>query len=236
MPNDRIISLIAGIALILITGCQSTTSISPKITFYNFPEKESVHTTNLGSPLIEKAKVYTFDGIQLNTPISVSKFGNKLVLETGSYIAKKSDSDWIYYLPVKKGMSSYYGYGVLGVGETGIRKSRTSNTLQLYYNDSGLIVNLKFPRESHYEEKQISIIDTPSYKQELLYNGKSGSEISVMYREFQNNMARPAFSQILKYDLSESDMIGFKDVRIKVLQATNTFIKYRLVTSFPDPK
>jgi hypothetical protein len=39
-------------------------------------------------------------------------------------------------------------------------------------------------------------------------------------------MARPAFYQDLNYDLSESKIIGFRDIRIEVIEGTNTDIKF----------
>ena len=53
-----------------------------------------------------------------------------------------------------------------------------------------------------------------------------------MYREYVNNMARPSFSQDLQYDLSESNIIGIKGLRIEVLKAGNTKIEYKIVKSF----
>lgn len=70
------------------------------------------------------------------------------------------------------------------------------------------------------------------YKQELVYNGKSGNTVRFMYREYVNNMARPAFSQDLQYDLSESKIIGIKGLRMEVFSAGNTKIKYKIIKSF----
>ncbi len=66
-----------------------------------------------------------------------------------------------------------------------------------------------------------------SIRKEILYNGKSKNTIKMVYREFANDMARPAFYQDLSYDLSESKVIGFRGLLIEVLEATNTGIKYR---------
>ena len=42
-------------------------------------------------------------------------------------------------------------------------------------------------------------------------------------------MARPAFSQELKYDLGEGQVIGFKGARFEVVKATNLGITYRVL-------
>lgn len=65
-----------------------------------------------------------------------------------------------------------------------------------------------------------------SFKQELLYNGKSKDTMKLQYREYRDNFARPAFFQDLTYDLTESKEIGFRGMMIEVLEATNSKIKF----------
>ena len=68
-----------------------------------------------------------------------------------------------------------------------------------------------------------------SFKRELVYSGVSQNTISILYREFSDNMARPAFSQDLKYDLSQGKEIGFKGARFEVTKASNTGIVYKVL-------
>jgi len=68
-----------------------------------------------------------------------------------------------------------------------------------------------------------------SIRQELIYNGKSGSEIKVLYREFKEDMIRPAFTQVMQYDLKDSNFIRFKNFKIQVINANNEFIKYKVI-------
>jgi len=72
------------------------------------------------------------------------------------------------------------------------------------------------------------------FKLELLYQGLSDNNIQVSYREFQNNMARPAFTQDVKYQLNKDGktIIGFKGARIEVFEATNVELKYKVIKGF----
>ena len=65
-----------------------------------------------------------------------------------------------------------------------------------------------------------------SRKQELLYNGKSQNTIKISYREFNNDFSRCAFTQELTYDLTEGKTIGFRGMKIDVVEATNLTIKF----------
>jgi hypothetical protein len=64
---------------------------------------------------------------------------------------------------------------------------------------------------------------------ELIYSGKSGTVIKIVYREFSNDMARPAFTQELQYDLNESKIIKFRKTTIEIIQATNQEITFKVL-------
>jgi hypothetical protein len=65
-----------------------------------------------------------------------------------------------------------------------------------------------------------------SFKRELVYSGVSQGTITLLYREFKNEFARPAFSQEVRFDLKEGDEIGFKGARFKVKKASNLGLTY----------
>lgn len=71
-------------------------------------------------------------------------------------------------------------------------------------------------------------------KKEFIYNGKSNNTLKFIYREFVRDMARPAFTQELQYDLNESNIIGFKGLRIEVLKSTNTSIEYKVLSDLSN--
>ncbi|WP_146205430.1 MULTISPECIES: hypothetical protein [unclassified Azospirillum] len=69
------------------------------------------------------------------------------------------------------------------------------------------------------------------FKVELLYEGISGNVVNITYREFAENMIRPAFQQDLKYTLARPDEeISFRGVRIVVHSATNSRIDYTVLS------
>jgi hypothetical protein len=87
-----------------------------------------------------------------------------------------------------------------------------------------------------YGSKPVNFIDSPleewstdSFKRELIYGGLSQRVISLSYREFMDGTARPAFTQELKYDLNDGNLIGFRGARIEVIKATNTIIQYKVI-------
>jgi hypothetical protein len=61
---------------------------------------------------------------------------------------------------------------------------------------------------------------------------ENNSVIKLSYREFTGDMARPAFTVDVSYDLGESDEIAYKQVRLKILEASNTSITYMIIHNF----
>jgi hypothetical protein len=68
-----------------------------------------------------------------------------------------------------------------------------------------------------------------SFRRELVYSGVSQGTITILYREFSNDTARPAFSQELRYDLKEGNEIGYNGARFNVIKANNISIKYKVI-------
>ncbi|MCB0338848.1 MAG: hypothetical protein KDD53_04550 [Bdellovibrionales bacterium] len=64
----------------------------------------------------------------------------------------------------------------------------------------------------------------------LLYGGRDDSTLLISYREFRTGnggmFAAPAYTQELRYNLDKSDIITFRDIKIRVSDATNENLSY----------
>lgn len=71
-------------------------------------------------------------------------------------------------------------------------------------------------------------------KREVLYEGAAARVLRLHYREFVNDMARPAFSQELAFDLAASGptIAVVKGARFEVLEAGNEGATVRVVKGF----
>ncbi len=72
------------------------------------------------------------------------------------------------------------------------------------------------------------------FKKTSLYQGKVNNKIKISYREFSGTIARPAFTQDIEYELNTDGtaILGFKGLRIKVLNATNSGITYKVLNDY----
>ena len=65
-----------------------------------------------------------------------------------------------------------------------------------------------------------------TFKEELIYTGRSGNTIHLSYREYVQSLARPSFFQELRYDIGRSGTITFRGYKIHVLDANNENIRF----------
>jgi len=94
---------------------------------------------------------------------------------------------------------------------------------------------VKLDQPAKYRLERLKPIYTEdSFKYVALYQGKKGNLIKISFREFKDNMARPAFTQDIEYELNKKGMttIGFKGLRIEVLKATNMNITYKVIKDY----
>ncbi|HZK28247.1 MAG TPA: hypothetical protein VFD00_12005 [Thermoclostridium sp.] len=85
-----------------------------------------------------------------------------------------------------------------------------------------------------YKIKTEAVKDSKGFRYELVYSGVSGDVVRVMYREYKDDMARPAFTQELTYTLQEksSTKIKFKSAEIDIHSAGNNQIDYTVIKGF----
>lgn len=78
------------------------------------------------------------------------------------------------------------------------------------------------------------VYNQESFKYEVLYQGKIENRIKISFREFKDNMLRPAFTQDIEYELNKNNttIIGFKGLRIEVIKATNLDITYKIIQDY----
>lgn len=227
----RLLSLVPIFSLVL-AGCASVTPVSPKYELVERPALNELATANIGDTVIEKGVRYTYDAIDLVSPLSKAPglyVGYDIPPQT--LAAVYEDNKHIYYQANRIVLRDMLLGVVAGGGGICIERADPSN-IKVYVQ----------PGQCNLEAKPAPIVEfttaaaetSPSFVQELIYNGRVGSFVKFMYREFANDLARSAFTQEVQYDLDEGSEIGFKDARIEIVAATNTELQYRVIQSFPD--
>lgn len=69
-----------------------------------------------------------------------------------------------------------------------------------------------------------------SYKEELVYTGRTNSVLHILYKKYGIASSTPQFSQKLTYDLETSDIMEIRNFKIKVLNATGEYIRFQVLS------
>ena len=178
---------------------------------------ESILT--LESGYFAKAIIITQSNTVKNSSVSVNP--------GAVFVHLKSNNKYDFYYPEGTEIVNNYiqaSYGIAIEKKSGTAKYRGAD-------------GIGFSQFDFSEPLQYTAAERPDknrnyFKKEFIYNGKSGSTLKFSYREFSNDYARPAFTQDLQYDLDESSIIGFREMRIEVKEASNTNITYMVQNGF----
>ncbi len=222
---------------LLLTACASAPPIvPPELQYVDVPPLNSQATAEIGETLVSKGKIYVFDGLELQERITDNGFAREYYIEPGAMRLERIDAEGKqYFVPA---MDAYFVND-----KTFGRRVRPSNAYLILKKDGSLEMTGYYdlttagkivPATPRHKVGKVMDRKKPNFRQELLYGGRSGTQIKISYREFSDDFVRPGFSQEVQYDLSSDQTIGFKGVRIQVIEATNTTLKYKVLRSFPD--
>lgn len=177
------------------------------------PSLNTISTREVGESMYEKTNQFVFDtySTQINQKILDTEFNKKydlLVWPENNY--KTICEENICLLDINhNGIFSHYA---------------TKNDSSLFPIDRPFI----------YKPIQNITYNEDSFKYQALYQGKIGNTIKISFREFSHDMARPAFTQDIEYELESNKptIIGFKGLRIEVIKATNQNITYSVIKDY----
>lgn len=230
-------SLVAAGALAFFSGCVSSKNltiyndkdIKSEITTINHPKLNEITNAEIGINLYEKSKSYinnTYD-VMIDESINMYSFSS------GKVVTSKKN---LGILKVDNATGWKSGCFIPDNQPFIICLFDSNNDNK--FDKIGAVMN-----DSYTDlEKQIPYLlrQTPStytvdsFKYVALYQGKSANKIKISFREFKDDMARPAFTQDIEYELEKDGtaIIGFKGLRIQVLKATNTDVTYKVVKDY----
>lgn len=220
------INLFAVALLLFVTGCATPVqNYQPESIAISEPPLNSTSTSQVGDNMLNQGKYQVQEVLYLATSQKVSW---AYELSAGNFKKMGEDEAGEFFLP--------------GAGQDGgtIQKAAIADpwkAVMLKKVQPNLCVVTAFnvaacTNSQGLERKKQQVLTQDAFQQTLIYSGRVGNKINVGYREFSNNLARPAFNNNVEYDLSESKLIGYKGAQIEVLEATNQMIRYRVLKNF----
>lgn len=204
----------------------------------SFPEIAVESKASIGDTIVMQKTISYASGVEITKNVQNGK------IRKGNYVRIGVLSDYAIYTPIPSTGAAIlyptYSSGSFYLGKrnvtTGTQYDRTigeEEQLHLIYYDGSLVAqSYKFDKSEYVEIENIPIEDTNNFQQYLIYTGKENNTLKFSYREFSGDLARPSYTIDVTYDLNESSIVAFRNVRLRVLQATNVEIKYILMSNF----
>lgn len=209
----------------------------------NYPAINEVTKVELGGSLVgrsftKKIKVVNVDEVNV---VREGKLGWRFNIKPGMMKAVGRTSAGTYYLADKGNFrATEYLFGlrtIHGASVGGLVVDDSMRAVKIFYSlsDPG---NSYFPWHEQLEQSDavrvekmddITLDIEGSFLRELVYGGIANNVLTLVYREYKNGFARPAFTQELKYDLAIDKIVGYKGARFEVMSATNTELTYKVL-------
>lgn len=212
---------------LVLTGCSTQIKLTEANNFSTtIPPINSVNEVEIGTSLVSKETGYKYKALKL---LKKSKIKTGYILkdvkEGEVFINDFYTSKYDLYSAINPTSSGLiYGIALPKSGGKAITFNKTGSGIT-YSKDNMTL---------EYVEILTPIPKKEYFKQDFIYNGKVGNAIKFTYREYANDLARPAFTQDLQYDMTESNIIGFRGLRIEIISATNIKIKYKVLSYYTE--
>lgn len=214
---------LVGTALLLISACSPlATSVKPSADIWKSYEVGKTYQSSTGSPMISAARAYTyptFSPVSRFDPPSVAfEEEAKTFKPSQKWTArKKNDSGYFLTPPYEMGQITLH---VTPNGKVGDGWMNAVTYREMNDGD--------WPDRKLFERVR-GELTKGSFEFELLYTGRQGPNLQLVYREYLDGMQRPAYSQDLSYNLQESDIVTFRSIQIRVVEATNSKIRFQIM-------
>lgn len=219
---------VAVLSALALSGCVTTnTNYRPVAIDISEPPLGQVVTAEVGGTMLKQGRYTEHDAIFLPGTVKVGVIGT-YTFSRGYYVREGEDAKNEFYHPEPGPEGGRVDKGAL---------TDPYKTLLVQKSDGMFcgvsVFNARVcERNVPFERLKRPALTADGFQQTLLYSGRIGNKINISYREFSNNMARPAFNNDVEYDLSESMVIGYKGAEIEIVEATNRLIKYRVIRNF----
>jgi hypothetical protein len=195
------------------------------------PSVDMPAEAELGGSMVSFSKQLSMPAIRTTQPVTTREMGIQLTIPAGLLYLKGSNSDGKFY--EYAGDVRLISLGVsLPNSKAGVFIPNDPSQQNFSYRYMAFGLDLKPVPQVVFSPAVYVENEAVSFRVEFIYTGVANNILTATYREYRDDMARPAFSQELKYDISQDKVIGFKGARVQVLSAGNVSIKYVVQKGF----
>ncbi len=218
---------------LLLSGCATVQVVERSAMSEQVGQRPPVGTqaeAPVGGVLFSQFRYWSKVGYRLDDDINLSFALGRVSAQSGDFLVKAT-SDGKSVLCTEK---RAYIDPLVGPHAIACFPDANDGLLRSVSATPGMVTMSKdLPNPVRYARSEEVTPRRDSFKYELLYQGVSGKSIRLSYREYLNDLARPAFFQDVSYDLSDfPTTVTFRAVRLEIFSAGNNGIAYRVLSGF----
>lgn len=228
--------IVAAAVVTALAGCATTkTNYQPIAEQVSFPALNERTSVAVGEEMVKQGTYVETKGVFLRDVNNI----NNYKFSAGFYPQIGEDEKYTYHsFQMGTGLNGigalHFAGGILAPGNDAVSLRATKGSNELCVDRTW---GAKFCDTEHaYERTTRPMVSENNFQQLLIYNGRVGNRVRIGYRELSGNMARPAFSNEVDYDLSKSSEITYRGARIRIIDANNEKIQYVVLSNFNTPR
>lgn len=213
---------VLAISTALITGCATVETQPPRYEVGIFPETDTSTTVYVGQVMVSKYDYLSQLRAVLMNEVDGSFMAGRDRTPAGASLVSVIAAGQQRFCRPSRNVST--GCYEDTDGDMYFDRAYTMNAFNAMV--SGRNID---PVRYRIEDQNIE----DGFKYELIYQGLSSGVVRIAYREYTDNLARPAFSQDLTYTLEQPlTDIRFRDVEVTIHHADNNEITYVVQSGF----
>lgn len=220
--------------LTFLGGCAAVQPMAPQYLSINRPMPGGVVTAELGDVVLERAESTRREGIFLENEVSwFDMLGfRRFTIRPGALVAREADDDFTYYYSDQLTFREPVA-GVASPASGGICVRKSDAGYVRAFTVKGFC-SVLLDQPPHLRRLSVVESGAENYRQELIYRGKSGSILSFVYRELKDDQSYPTLSLDFHIDLADGPLFSLRGARVEVVDATNSRLTYRIISTFAD--
>ncbi|OCG13655.1 hypothetical protein [Gilliamella apicola] len=193
----------------------------------SYPDLNVVTKTFIGDDMVRQGTVASRDVISFPQTTVVGRVVD-YTIHAGEYLKVGEDQKYLFFGLNELNSGLTVAKSTFADIPAGIRTNKKNNELCVISIVGGSLC--KGDASFSYQKRNVTYKN--AFQQILIYNGKVGNKINIGYKEFNNDFARPSFSNNVEYDLSDSKVIRYKGAELEIIKATNQYIEYKVHSNF----
>jgi hypothetical protein len=223
------------LAALLLTGCASTLSTAPTTTqkVGEDPPLNITVTKSVGDVIYATFNYEQATGARLQAPVKIDVLAAQATIPDRSFLESFKDSAAAAaYCTKDLALSVTFNGPMSRVCLADMDSNGKFDSWRAPEGPPARRSWAKLVNEVPFVIEGETSATTGGFRYELIYQGIAGNVVSLLYREYINDLARPAFQQDLSYTLSSDGPteVSFRGTKIRVHSADNNSIKYEVLS------